>query len=77
MASITQSQKIVNGIVKVKLYKGNVIVEGRSSPNSLYDEKIASMNETDGFHPIDSEGFIKIQAIRLKAHFMQKQEFGI
>jgi argininosuccinate synthase len=77
MASITHSQKVVNGVVKLKLYKGNVVVEGRSSPNSLYDEKIASMNETDGFHPGDSEGFIKIQSIRLKAFKMQKEQFGI
>ena len=77
MASITHSQKVVNGVVKLKLYKGNVVVEGRTSPNSLYDEKIASMNETDGFHPGDSEGFIKIQSIRLKAFKMQKDQFGL
>jgi argininosuccinate synthase len=77
MASITHSQKVVNGVVKLKLYKGNVVVEGRSSPNSLYDEKIASMNETDGFRPGDSEGFIKIQSIRLKAFKMQKEQFGL
>jgi argininosuccinate synthase len=72
MASIAYSQSMVTGVVKVKLYKGNAFVEGRSSPNSLYDEKIASMDETDGFHPIDSEGFIKIQSIRLKAYQIQK-----
>ncbi|KAJ3360870.1 argininosuccinate synthetase [Kappamyces sp. JEL0680] len=75
MASVIHSQKIVNGVVKVKLYKGNVVIEGRTSPNSLYDEKIASMNETDGFHPGDSEGFIKIQSIRLKAYQIQKETF--
>ena len=75
MASIIHSQKIVNGTVKVKLYKGNVIIEGRSSPNSLYDEKIASMDVTDGFHPGDSDGFIKIQSIRLKAYQLQKAAF--
>jgi argininosuccinate synthase len=56
----------------VKLYKGNCVVEGRSSPYSLYDEKIASMDESGGFNPSDSEGFIKIQSIRLKA-FVQQQ----
>jgi len=76
MASITHSQNVVNGVVKLKLYKGNAFVEGRTSPNSLYDEKIASMNETDGFHPGDSEGFIKIQSIRLMGHQMQKQQMG-
>ncbi|KAJ3178410.1 argininosuccinate synthetase [Gaertneriomyces sp. JEL0708] len=73
MSSVEYSQKPVNGIVKLKLYKGNVIIEGRTSPNSLYDEKIASMDEAGGFNPSDSEGFIKIQSIRLKAHMTQKK----
>ncbi|TPX68779.1 argininosuccinate synthase [Spizellomyces sp. 'palustris'] len=73
MSSVEYSQKAVNGVVKLKLYKGNVIVEGRSSPNSLYDEKIASMDEAGGFNPSDSEGFIKIQSIRLKAYMTQKE----
>ncbi|KAH6570146.1 argininosuccinate synthase [Batrachochytrium salamandrivorans] len=72
MASVEQSQKAVNGIVKVKLYKGNAIIEGRSSTISLYDEKIASMDEAGGFNPSDSEGFIKIQRIRLKAYMAQQ-----
>jgi argininosuccinate synthase len=73
MSSIVYSQMAVNGIVHVKLYKGNTIIEGRSSINSLYDAKIASMDETDGFHPQDAEGFIKIQSIRLKAYMQQKK----
>ena len=56
----------------VKLYKGNVIIEGRTSKLSLYDERMASMDEEGGFCPADSEGFIKIQSIRLKAHMAQK-----
>ncbi|KAJ8327938.1 argininosuccinate synthetase [Batrachochytrium dendrobatidis] len=72
MASVEQSQKAVNGIVKVKLYKGNAMIEGRSSPTSLYDEKIASMDEAGGFNPSDSQGFIKIQSIRLKAYMNQQ-----
>ena len=74
MASVSQSQKVVKGAVNLKLYKGNCVVEGRSSPYSLYDEKIASMDETEGFQPIDSEGFIKIQSIRLKAYVQQKSQ---
>lgn len=81
MASILHSQKVVKGTVNcinvfnrlVKLYKGNCVIEGRSSPYSLYDEKIASMDEAGGFNPGDSEGFIKIQSIRLKA-FVQQQK---
>ena len=49
------------------------MIVGRESEHSLYDEKIASMNETDGFEPKDSEGFIKIQSIRLKAYMNQKK----
>jgi argininosuccinate synthase len=57
----------------VKLYKGNCVIEGRYSDDSLYDEKIASMDETDGFQPQNAEGFIKIQSIRLKAYMHQKK----
>lgn len=59
----------------VKLFKGAVYIEGRSSPNSLYDEKVASMDETDGFHPEFSEGFIRITSIRLRAYMNQKEKF--
>ncbi|KAJ3315412.1 argininosuccinate synthetase [Boothiomyces sp. JEL0838] len=75
MASIAHSQTVVNGVVKVKLFKGAVYIEGRSSPNSLYDEKVASMDETDGFHPEFSEGFIRITSIRLRAYMNQKEKF--
>lgn len=67
LASIAASQKTVNGEVRLKLYKGNVIVEGRSSKtNNLYDMEESSMDVQGGFSPLDSEGFIKIQSIRLK-----------
>ncbi|KAG0312737.1 argininosuccinate synthetase [Linnemannia gamsii] len=67
LASIAASQKTVNGEVRLKLYKGNVIVEGRSSKtNNLYDMEESSMDVHGGFSPLDSEGFIKIQSIRLK-----------
>ncbi|KAI8929220.1 argininosuccinate synthase [Entophlyctis helioformis] len=72
MTSVDFSQRAVNGVVKLKLYKGNVVVEGRTSKTSLYDAKIASMDEAGGFNPSDSEGFIKIQSIRLKAYVAQK-----
>ncbi|KAF9936239.1 argininosuccinate synthetase, partial [Modicella reniformis] len=67
LAAIAASQKSVNGEVRLKLYKGNVIVEGRSSKTSgLYDMEESSMDVQGGFSPVDSEGFIKIQSIRLK-----------
>ncbi|CAG8551949.1 5016_t:CDS:2 [Acaulospora morrowiae] len=66
-ASLLASQKTVNGEVKLKLYKGNVIVEGRKSDTEkLYDMEESSMDVQGGFSPVDSEGFIKIQSIRLK-----------
>lgn len=63
---IPASQKTVNGTVRVKLYKGNVIIEGRSSDELLYDEKFSSMDELGGFEPDQTTGFITVQAIRLK-----------
>ncbi|TPX44977.1 argininosuccinate synthase [Synchytrium endobioticum] len=72
MSSVEYSQKAVNGTVNIKLYKGNVIIESRSSPNSLYDEKISSMDISGGFNPSDSTGFINTQSIRLKAYVNQK-----
>ncbi|KAJ3175732.1 argininosuccinate synthetase [Irineochytrium annulatum] len=74
MSSVEWSQKAVSGSVQLKLYKGNVIVEGRRSDMSLYDEKIASMDVAGGFNPSDSTGFININAIRLKAYVQQKKK---
>jgi len=68
MASINKSQELIDGTVNLSLYKGNVIIEGRSSPSSLYDEKLSSMDIEGGFDQTDSNGFIKINAIRLMAH---------
>ena len=63
--AIDATQKRVNGEVKLALYKGNVIVIGRQSPNSLYDEDLATF-ETSNYHQRDAEGFIKLNALRLK-----------
>jgi argininosuccinate synthase len=54
--------------VKLALHKGNVIILGRKSSTSLYDPKLSSMDIEGGFDQTDSEGFIKINAIRLQAH---------
>ena len=77
MASVEQSQHSVQGSVSLKLYKGNTIVEGRSSRFSLYNSDIASMDFAGGFNPSDSTGFIKIQSIRLKAYQEQKKKIGV
>jgi argininosuccinate synthase len=66
-AAIPASQRTVNGQVKLKLYKGNCVVEGRSSDEGLYDEKFSSMDEMGGFEPSETTGFISVSAIRLKA----------
>jgi len=63
--AIDQTQKRVNGEVKLVLYKGNVIVVGRKSPNSLYDEELATF-ESSNYDQRDAEGFIKLNALRLK-----------
>ena len=74
MAAINKSQEWIDGIVYITLYKGNVMITGRESPTSLYDEKLSSMNVEGGFNQSDSIGFIKINAIRLKAHHLIVKE---
>ena len=64
---IDASQEPVNGTVRVKLYKGNVEVAGRKSPDSLFDEKIATFEDDGGaYNQADAEGFIKLNALRLR-----------
>lgn len=68
MAAIDKSQEVVDGVVHLSLYKGNITIKGRESPSSLYDKELSSMNIEGGFNQMDSAGFIKINAIRLMAH---------
>jgi argininosuccinate synthase len=68
MSAIDKSQEVVDGVVHLSLYKGNVTVLGRESPSSLYDKDLSSMDVEGGFNQQDSKGFINIHAIRLKAH---------
>ncbi len=64
---IDQTQETVSGDVRLKLYKGNVTVTGRKSPNSLYKERIATFEDDAGaYDQHDAEGFIKLQALRLR-----------
>lgn len=65
-AAIDDSQKRVSGTVRLKLYKGNVIVEGRKSPNSLYDEDTVTFEADTVYDQRDAEGFIKLNALRLR-----------
>ena len=72
-ALIDKSQEHVEGEVRLKLYKGNVITIGRSSPKSLYDEDIVTFENDEGaYDQKDAEGFIKLNALRLKLHAARK-----
>ena len=66
-ALIDESQKVVNGEVRLKLYKGAVSVVGRRSENSLFDEKIATFEDDAGaYDQKDAQGFIKLNSLRLR-----------
>ncbi|MEY2508205.1 MAG: argininosuccinate synthase [Verrucomicrobiota bacterium] len=69
-ALVTETQRDVTGIVRLKLYKGNIIAAGRKSPKSLYDPQIATMEgggAADAYNQSDATGFIRLNALRLKA----------
>lgn len=68
MSAVDKSQEIIDGRVTLKLYKGKAYVTARQSSSSLYDQEFSSMDIEGGFNQKDSEGFIKINAIRLMAH---------
>ncbi|PLY11445.1 MAG: argininosuccinate synthase [Arcobacter sp.] len=63
-ASIDATQKYVEGTVKLKLYKGNVMVVGRESVNSLYSEAHSTFEEDEVYNQKDAEGFIRLNALR-------------
>ncbi|HEV2885255.1 MAG TPA: argininosuccinate synthase [Pyrinomonadaceae bacterium] len=63
---IEETQRKVTGDVRLKLYRGNVIVVGRRSANSLYDEKVATFEADTVYNQRDAEGFIKLNALRLR-----------
>ena len=66
-ALVNETQKNVAGIVRLKLYKGNMIVAGRKSPKSLYDPEIATMEGGEvAYNQSDATGFIRLNALRLK-----------
>jgi argininosuccinate synthase len=63
MAFIREAQKPVTGEVSLNLYKGNILVDSRTSPNSLYDEGIATMEGGGSYNQTDAEGFLRIQGL--------------
>ena len=75
-AAIDETQSVVNGDVRVKLYKGNVIVVGRQSDDSLFDEKIATFEDDAGaYDQKDAAGFIKLNALRLRTAAKKGRSF--
>ncbi|MFA6541146.1 MAG: argininosuccinate synthase [Bacteroidota bacterium] len=76
-AFINETQKNVTGIVKVKLYKGNIEIAGRTSPYSLYDMKLATYTIEDTYDHTSAEGFIKIYGLPLKTYNkVNKEKFA-
>ncbi len=74
-AAIDQTQQVVNGIVRLKLYKGNVMVVGRKSEtNSLFDESIATFEDDAGaYNQGDATGFIRLNALRMRVAAAKKK----
>lgn len=79
MAAFNQSQEAIDGTVTLKLYKGNVMAIARTSPTSLYNQDLGSMDVAGGFDQTDAKGFIRLNAIRLKAHnvILDKKKIGL
>ena len=66
---IDETQRTVNGVVRLDLYKGNVTVTGRKSPNSIYSEEHVTFEADTVYNQRDAEGFIKLNALRLRLGF--------
>ncbi|MBO4626913.1 MAG: argininosuccinate synthase [Lachnospiraceae bacterium] len=75
-AFIEKSQEFVTGEVKLKLYKGNIIKQGTTSPYSLYNESIASFTTGDLYNHKDAEGFINLFGLSLKVRAMKQAELN-
>ena len=75
-AAIDASQDAVTGDVKLKLYKGGVRVAGRSSPYSLYSKALVGFDEAGGYNQKDAEGFIKLNALRLRIEAERNKKMG-
>ncbi|MYD10966.1 MAG: argininosuccinate synthase [Chloroflexi bacterium] len=73
---VTVTQEAVTGIVRLKLYKGNIIVAGRKSPYSLYREDYASFGEEDVYNQQDAHGFIQLFGLPIKVEAMLEVEGG-
>ncbi|GIW40657.1 MAG: argininosuccinate synthase [Candidatus Binatia bacterium] len=72
-AAIDEAQRVVTGTVRLKLYKGNVIVCGRRSPNSLYRPELATFEADAEYRQKDAEGFVRLNALRLRVRAIAKR----
>jgi argininosuccinate synthase len=74
-AAIDEAARAVHGDVRIKLYKGNVTVTGRRSDRSLYDDRFATFEEDQVYSQADAEGFIRLNALRLRIRSMVRGSF--
>ena len=79
--SINYSQRDVDGVVVMELYKGNITIQGRASPKALYNADLASMDIEGGgdafdYNPADAQGFIRINSVRLKTYAALRAKFA-
>lgn len=74
LAFIDETQKTVNGDVKLKLYKGNIIGAGMTSPDTLYSEQTASFGEDEDYNQMDSQGFINLYGLPIKVKALLDQK---
>ena len=75
-AFVDSTQQTVTGDVKLKLYKGNIIDAGVSSPYSLYDEEIATFSEDEVYNQADSAGFINLFGLPITVQALKKQKLS-
>ena len=73
---VDESQEKVTGQVKLKLYKGNVIVVGRRSPYSLYREDVATFEADSVYNQADATGFIRLNGLRLRIRHQLEQDLA-
>jgi argininosuccinate synthase len=77
-ALIDKSQELVTGTVRLKLYKGNVILTGRKSPYSLYDQDLVTFEEgAVAYDHRDAAGFIKLNALRLRTLGKRRRKMDV
>ncbi|HSM59623.1 MAG TPA: argininosuccinate synthase [Longimicrobiales bacterium] len=75
-AAFRQSERLITGEVRVRLFKGNVVCRGRTSMSALYDKEMSSMDVAGGYDQQDARGFIRINGLRLRAHKLILRKTG-